>query len=104
MRLTLRCAMATMLPKAIVSTARTAIRLIQSSRIGPRPWTRIRIIAANPAAFGPDRHEGGDRRRRAVVGVRRPHVERHGRDLEAEADDEQQQRQQQRGSRQPVAG
>ncbi len=31
------------------------------------------------------REEGGDRRRRALVDVRRPHVERHGRDLEGEA-------------------
>ena len=29
--------------------------------------------------------EGGDRRRRAFVDVGRPHVERHGRDLEGEA-------------------
>ena len=29
--------------------------------------------------------EGGDRRRRALVDVRRPHVERHGRDLEGQA-------------------
>ena len=29
--------------------------------------------------------EGGDRRRRALVDVGRPHVERHGRDLEGEA-------------------
>ena len=33
------------------------------------------------------REEGGDRRRRAFVDVGRPHVERHGGDLEGEADD-----------------
>ncbi len=31
------------------------------------------------------REEGGDRRRRAFVDVRRPHVERHRRDLEGKA-------------------
>ena len=39
-------------------------------------------------------HEGGHDRRRAFVGVGRPHVERHGRDLEAEADGEQADREQ----------
>ena len=33
--------------------------------------------------------EGGDRRRRAFVDVRRPHVERHGRDLEGEAGEQE---------------
>ena len=37
------------------------------------------------------REVGGDRQRRALVGVRRPHVEGHGRDLEAEAGDDQRQ-------------
>ena len=37
--------------------------------------------------LGRRREEGGDRRRRALVDVRRPHVERHGRDLEGEAGD-----------------
>ena len=34
-------------------------------------------------------HEGGHRRRRALVDVGRPHVEGHARDLEAEADEQQ---------------
>ena len=33
--------------------------------------------------------EGGDRRRRAFVDVRRPHVERHRRDLEGKAGDQE---------------
>ena len=33
--------------------------------------------------------EGRDRRRRALVDVGRPHVERHGRDLEGEADQQE---------------
>ena len=33
--------------------------------------------------------EGGDRRRRALVDVGRPHVERHGGDLEGEADQQE---------------
>ena len=37
--------------------------------------------------LGRRRHEGGHRRRRALVGVRRPHVERRGVGLEAQADD-----------------
>ena len=40
------------------------------------------------------RHEAGDRRRRAFVGVGRPHVERHRRHLEREADEQQAERQQ----------
>ena len=35
------------------------------------------------------RHESRDRRRRALVGVGRPHMEGHGGDLEAEADQQQ---------------
>ena len=37
------------------------------------------------------RDEAGDRQRRALVGVRRVHVERHGRHLEAEPADDQRQ-------------
>ena len=39
--------------------------------------------------LGRRRHERGDRRGRALVDVGRPHVERRGRDLEAEADEQQ---------------
>ncbi len=35
--------------------------------------------------LGRRREEGGDRRRRAFIDVRRPHVERHGGDLEGQA-------------------
>ena len=40
------------------------------------------------------RHEAGHDGRRALVGVRRPHVERHGRHLEGEADEQQPERDQ----------
>ena len=43
----------------------------------------------------PDRQERGDRRRRALVHVGRPHVERHRRDLEADAGHDQDHRQRQ---------
>ena len=40
---------------------------------------------AKPGGLGADREERGDRRRRALVDVGRPHVERRGADLVAEA-------------------
>ena len=43
------------------------------------------------ATFGADGEEGGHRRRRALVDVRRPHVERHRRNLEAEAGEQEHQ-------------
>ncbi len=40
-------------------------------------------------ALGDGGHEGRHRRRRALVDVGRPHVERHDAELEADADDDQ---------------
>ena len=51
--------------------------------------TSTRSIAANAAALPADAMNAGHRRRRALVHVGRPHVERHGGDLEAEADEQQ---------------
>ena len=45
--------------------------------------------AGERRGFHPHRHERGHRRRRALVDVGRPHVERHGGHLEAEADQQQ---------------
>jgi hypothetical protein len=42
-----------------------------------------------PGRFDRGRHEGRYRRGRAVVDVRRPHVERHGRHFEPEPDEQQ---------------
>jgi hypothetical protein len=46
------------------------------------------------ATFGAEAKKGGDRRRRAFVYVRRPHVERHGRDLEGDAGEDEHQAEQ----------
>ena len=48
-----------------------------------------RISSAMAASLGRGGEEGGDRRRRALVDVGRPHVERHGGDLEGEADQQE---------------
>ena len=47
--------------------------------------------------------EGGDRRRRALVDVGRPHVERHGGDLEGEAGQQEDQAEDQAELRAPAA-
>ena len=52
MRLTLRWAMATTLPKVIVTNASTAMTLTQSLLKGPSACTRMRIAAANAATLG----------------------------------------------------
>jgi len=48
-----------------------------------------RISSAMAAAFGAAAKKGCDRRRRALVDVGRPHVERHGRDLEGDTDQQE---------------
>ena len=50
-----------------------------------------RTNIAMAAIFGRGGEERGDRRRRALVDVGRPHVERHRRDLEAEAGEQEHQ-------------
>ena len=50
-----------------------------------------------PRRLGAHRHEGGDRRRRAFIDVRHPHVERHRADLEDQPRDDEDHRQQQSG-------
>ena len=52
--------------------------------------TKISVTSATkPGRLGPDAQERGDRRRRTLVRVGRPRVERHGADLEREADDDE---------------
>ena len=97
MRLTLRWETATTLPNTIVIAARTAMMVTQSSRSGPSPWTSKPDRGDHRGRLRDDRHERGDRCGGAVVGVRRPEVERHRRELEAEANNDQQQAEQERG-------
>src|SRR5919197_3751130 len=47
------CASATTFPAVIVTAARTAKTIVQSTPSGPRAPTSTRRIAANAAAFGP---------------------------------------------------
>ena len=68
----------------------------QSARCGASASTKRRTSRAKAPSFGPDREEAGDRGRRALVGVRGPEVERHGRRLEGGADGQQADRDQRR--------
>ena len=54
----------------------------QSAGTSPSARRPTRSSAAKAGGLRPRRHEGGHRRGRALVGVGRPHVERHRRDLE----------------------
>ena len=63
-------------------------------RLRTRPWPREadeqqRQQRDEAGRLRGHRQERGDRRRRALVGVGRPGVERHRRDLEREADDDE---------------
>ena len=61
----------------------------QSSITGSRALAEQAQQQREARGLRSGRQVGGDRQRRAFVGVRRPHVEGHGRDLEAEAGDDQ---------------
>ena len=50
-----------------------------------------RMKSATAATLGAEAKKCGDRRRRTLVDVRRPHVEGHGRDLEGDADEQEHQ-------------
>ena len=90
------CTSATTLPTVIVSAAIT-----HSTRDQSRA-DRAEVEQENAQETGeggelhPDRHERGDRRRRAFVGVGRPHMKRDRGDLEAEADQQHADAEQQR--------
>ena len=47
------------------------------------------MASANAAIFGADAEEQGHARRRAVIDVGHPHVERHRAELEGDADDQE---------------
>ena len=94
MRLTLSWPSADRLPTVIVAIARQPATMGQGVSIAAPPG---RAVAAaervgeeadqdgEAGRLGADREERGDRRRRALVDVGRPHVERRGADLVAEA-------------------
>ena len=95
MRLRLVCAIATMLPIAIDSTASTTSIWLQSrlraaERLGQQPHGE-REGGELRSGADEQRHAG----RRALVHVRDPHVERHRAQLEGDADHEERDAEQQ---------
>ena len=95
-RLTFDCATPTTVPTIIVAAA-----TIQTNGDPTRAAQRLERATRNTRDERRERrglhargHEAGDRRRRAFVGVGRPHVERHRRHLEREPDEQQAERQQ----------
>ena len=52
--------------------------------------------------LGRGREEGGDRRRRALIDIGRPHMERHGRNLEGEAGDDEDKAEDEAEARRPA--
>ena len=62
---------------------------LPASQMGAKAVMKTRIRIANAAALGPTDMKAGDRRRRALIHVRRPDLERRGGNLEAESDKHQ---------------
>ena len=89
MRFTSVCTTAAMLPTSSDSTASPKTAGRQSTSYSRNAPTKMRSTRRERGGLRGRGHERGDRRRRALVDVGRPHVERRGRDLEAEPDQEQ---------------
>ncbi len=79
----------TTVPTIIVAAAITQSAGAHSARSGSSAERNTRANAANAAAFTPVDMKPVTGARRAFVRVRRPHVERDGRHLEREADEQQ---------------
>ena len=93
MRTMFVCFRASTLPTVIVSAASTKMNGCHTfSACGNVRYTML-TRATKPPALDADRQERGDRRRRALVRVGGPGVERHRAHLEAEADDDEHDRQ-----------
>jgi hypothetical protein len=86
------CPIAPTLPTMIVTTAKVAKAGAHSVEAPISAPSKSRIMIPNAAAFVADRHERRDRRRRALVDVGRPLVERRHRRLEREPGDDQRER------------
>ena len=89
MRLTLRCTSASAAPTSVVRTISTQRIGRHVSSCVPSAEMSTRISARERTDLDDRGHEAGDRRRRPLVDVGRPEVERHRRDLEGEADEQQ---------------
>ena len=89
MRLMLVCEMASRLPTSMVSAARPHSTGTRSTLQGRQGGHEDAQQGGKTGRLGADRHEAGHRGGRALVDIRRPHVERHRRHLEAETDQDQ---------------
>ncbi len=81
----LRWPMAAKEPSSIEAIAMNETICCQSAVIGAKASMTTRISSAMRGELWRGGEEGGHRRRRALIDVGRPHVERHRRDLEGEA-------------------
>ena len=93
-RLTFVCTTPTTVPTIIVTAAMTDSTGIHCAWSGSSGDRNTRDERRKRGRLDAGRHERRDDRRRAFVGVRRPHVERHRRHLEREADGQQADREQ----------
>ena len=96
MRLRFVCAIATTLPTRIDSTASAvsmSCQLAHASRRGLRASSAERQRERSDLRRRAE--EQRHRRGRAVIDVRHPHVERHGAELEGDADDDEREPEQQ---------
>ena len=78
------CVSAAKLPTTIVRSAETQTNGSQR-RDGPNAVMKIAQEHGEGGGFGTGGHERGDRGGRALIDVRRPDLERRGRDLERQA-------------------
>ena len=73
------------MPRIIVQTASTQSTGVHSARSGSRADRKTRANTANAGGLDGGRHEARHDGGRRLVGVGRPHVERHGGHLEGQA-------------------
>ena len=89
MRTMFVCRSASTLPTVIVSAASTQMNGRYTSVACGKARKTSSDQRHEPGRLRRHAEERGDRRRCALVGVGRPGVERHGTDLEGEADDDE---------------
>ena len=89
MRLRLVCAIATTLPIAIDSTASTTSIWLQSGCETASASGSSRMASAKAASFEAVPMNSVTQVGRSFIHIRDPHVERHGAQLEADADDQE---------------
>ena len=81
----LRWPMAAKEPSAIEAMARKVTICCHSCVTDGKAANSVRTVERHGGELWRRGEEGGDRRRRALIDVRRPHMERDRRDLEGEA-------------------